>query len=96
MTGLWMSDTTNNEEAQFVTSTINMQLSLIISKEILPMEGKILKEVDKLLNGPQSIGRKNPLATWACLWTLILAYKTYMVYLHHCALATGKECHKNY
>jgi hypothetical protein len=51
----------------------------------MELEAEILTELDRPLYRPEGIGRRNPLATWVCLWLLLLAYKEQVgfVYYYH-------------
>lgn len=67
---------------KFVPSWVKMQLRQHIGKGIMELEVDILNELDCLIYGPQSIGRQNPLAIWACLWLLILTYRGHFSFIH--------------
>jgi hypothetical protein len=46
------------------------------------LEVDIFDDLDRLLYGPDGIGKSSPLATWVCLWNLVLAYKDQMAYIY--------------
>jgi hypothetical protein len=73
-------------ESRYVSSTISLQIDLIVSRRIIELEVEILSKIDKLAQGVGT-GGEDPLAVWMCLWLLILAYQEHMIYekafLHH-------------
>jgi hypothetical protein len=69
-------------EFEFTGRWINIQLKHHIGTGIVELEADILDDLDRLLYGPDGIGRRNPLATWVCLWTLLLAYKEQMAFIY--------------
>lgn len=70
----------NNAETRYVSSTVSLQIDLIVSRRIVELEVEILSKIDKLAQGVDCTGREDPLAIWMCLWLLILAYQEYMIY----------------
>lgn len=68
-----------NQDGDFVSDTIWLQLCLPICRAIKASETCVLAEVDKLIQSKTGIGRQNPLATWTALWGLLLTYKEHMV-----------------
>jgi hypothetical protein len=74
-----LSDTSH--QSQYVSSTMYYQLRLKVAQVLFRVEADILSKVDKIVHSKDGIGRQNPLATWACLWSLILSYKAHMVFL---------------
>ncbi len=70
-----------NSQIALVTSyASSLQLKSIIAKEIVQLELVVLSEFDRLIYGPNKVGREKPIAFWVCLWTLILSYKSYGIY----------------
>lgn len=65
------------------SSWITAQLRLRIGQKITGLEVEILTELDYLLFGTDGLGKRNPLASWVCLWILILAYREHMSHLWH-------------
>jgi hypothetical protein len=76
------SDRPEYINTKFVPSWINFQLRHRLCTAINDLEYQILKKMDQLLYGSQGIGRQNPLATWICLWILLLAYKDQMLFTY--------------
>lgn len=69
-------------ETKYVSSWMKIQLRYHIAKGIVALELEILNELDRLVYGYQGIGRRNPIVIWACLWTLILTYRTHLPFIH--------------
>ena len=59
---------------------MKLKLRHHIAKGIMDLE--TFDELDRLLYGSDGIGRRNPLATWVCLWILVLSYKEHMAFIH--------------
>jgi hypothetical protein len=64
------------------SSWMKLQLRYHTGKGIALLEAEILDELERLLYGSEGIGKKNPLATWICLWLLVLMYKDQMSFIH--------------
>jgi hypothetical protein len=69
----------------YTSYTVSVQIKWKIAKEIVLLEAEILSEIDKLVYSFDRTGRDKPLALWVCLWTLILCYKSHIVY-HRAAI----------
>jgi len=78
--GALMKDSLEDRDTTHLSVAMGTQLYLIISKAIFEVEASVLAEIDKLVYDSEGIGRRNPLALWVCLWTLILSYKDHMVF----------------
>jgi hypothetical protein len=72
----------DDEEGEFVGTWIKYQLKHRIASGIVELEVDIFDELDCRLYGNDGIGKRNPLATWVCLWILVLAYKEQMAVIH--------------
>jgi hypothetical protein len=71
-----------------VTShAMTLQFKWLISKQIIEPEAEILSEIDKLISTSDKIGRDKPIAFWVCLSTLLLSYKSHILY-HKAAVYT--------
>ena len=66
--------------SRFASSTISLQIDVIVTGAIAELEVEILSKIDKLTHGAKGIGRDDPIAIWACLWILILCYQEEMIY----------------
>ncbi|KAF8849451.1 hypothetical protein BDZ45DRAFT_680506 [Acephala macrosclerotiorum] len=77
-----LKDSAEATESEFVGTWIKAQLKHHIAIGIMELEAEIFDELDRLLYGPDGIGKRNPLATWVCLWTLVLAYKEQMAFIY--------------
>ena len=77
---MMMTASPGSGEGEYVSSVICQQLRLQVCRSVLRMEADVLSKVDKLIQSKDGIGRRNPLATWACLLLLTLCYKEYMAY----------------
>jgi len=86
-----MKSTLDDEEGDIVSTTIWLQIRLPIGKEIKVTEREVLTEIDKITQSKEGIGRQNPLATWAALWLLVLAYKEYMIFCKAWPQGSGKH-----
>jgi hypothetical protein len=69
-------------ESEFTGTWINSQLKHLTASGIVELEENIFDELDRLLYGHDGIGKRNPLATWVCLWILVLVYKEQMAFIH--------------
>jgi hypothetical protein len=78
----FIKSTPDDPESPIVPSWMNVQLRHHIGKGIVDLEAEIFDEFDRLLYGSEGIGRRNPLATWVCLWILVLSYKEQMAFIH--------------
>jgi hypothetical protein len=72
----------DDEKGEFVGTWIKSQLKQRIASGIVKLEANIFDELDRSLYGRDGIGKRNPLATWVCLWILVLAYKEQMAVIH--------------
>lgn len=72
----------DDEAGEFVGTWIKFQLKQRIASGIVELEENIFDEFDRLLYGHDGIGKRNPLATWVCLWILVLVYKEQMAFIH--------------
>jgi hypothetical protein len=70
-----------DSELGFVPSWIKLQLRCHIGKGIMALEAEILHELDRLIGGGNGRRRRQPVAIWACLWMLILAYRAHLAFL---------------
>jgi hypothetical protein len=68
---------------------MELQLRYHTGKGITLLEAEILDDLERLLYGAEGIGKKNPLATWVCLWLLVLIYKEQMSFIHFHYLPDG-------
>jgi hypothetical protein len=83
----------DNEEGDFVGTWIKSQLKHHTASGIVELEAYIFDELDRLLYGHDGIGKRNPLATWVCLWILVLVYKEQMAFIHfHYLYHTTRRC----
>jgi hypothetical protein len=69
-------------EGEFIGTWITSQLKHCTASGIVELEANIFEELDRLLYGHDGIGKRNPLATWVCLWILVLVYKEQMAFIH--------------
>jgi hypothetical protein len=69
-------------ESEFAGTWITSQLKHHTASGIVELEENIFEELDRLLYGHDGIGKRNPLATWVCLWILVLVYKEQMGFIH--------------
>lgn len=67
---------------EFVPSWIKLQLRHHIGQGITVLEAEILDELDRLIGSPEGLGRRQPIATWSCLWILILAYRSHFHFIY--------------
>ncbi|KAE9376545.1 hypothetical protein N431DRAFT_501388 [Stipitochalara longipes BDJ] len=81
------------KDSELVSNFIWLQIRLPICMAIRATETYVLAETDKLVEKKIGIGRENPLAAWAILWILILAYKELMIFRKGCCRDddTGSE-----
>lgn len=89
-----LKDSAEARESGFVGTWIMAQLKHHIATGIMELEADIFDELDRLLYGPDGIGKRNPIATWVCLWALLLTYKEQMafIYFRYCDdLARGLQ-----
>jgi hypothetical protein len=84
----YMNGTHDFDGLSLTSSWIGKQLKFHIGQEVMELEAEILTELDRILYGSDTIGKRNPLACWMCIWTLVLAYREHMAYLlqHHIQL----------
>jgi hypothetical protein len=66
--------------AMYTSYTVLVQVKWKIANEIVQLEAEILSEIDKLVYNFDKIGRDKPIALWVCLWTLIIGYKSHVIY----------------
>jgi hypothetical protein len=57
-----------------------IQFKWLISRQIVQPEAEILSEIDRLVSSSDKIGRDKPIAFWICLWTMLLSYKSHILY----------------
>lgn len=48
----------------------------------MALEAEVLGELDRLMTAPEGLGKRNPVATWVCLWGLILTYRAYISFIY--------------
>lgn len=70
---------------------MELQLRYHTGRGIALLEAEILDDLERLLYGSEGIGKKNPLATWVCLWLLVLIYKEQMSFIHFHYLNDGSR-----
>ncbi len=75
-----MKDRMDDDENQLVPRTIIWQLRSLISKEIVPLELRMLSDIEKLVHPSKTPKWTSPLGIWACLWTIILSYKELLIF----------------
>jgi hypothetical protein len=78
--------TLDDEIIAYSSLAIDYQVRSLVSKEIVRLEMEILSEIDNRVSSKEGIGRQHPIAFWVCLWTLILSYKDYRIWL--CLMAS--------
>lgn len=72
--------TPETDEGELASFTMTAQIRLLVCKELRSMETQVFSALDNLVYDQVNIGRENPLAVWACLWTLLFIYKDHMTY----------------
>jgi hypothetical protein len=80
-TGPVMKDLAGNGKIERASTATYLQLRLVAARAIIQLEAEVLANIDKFAFGSGTIGRRNPLAIWLCLWVLLLSYKDHMVYM---------------
>lgn len=78
--GCNMKFAADDSESTYISSWMNFQIRHLVGKGIMELEAEILDDLDRLLHS-EGPGRQNPLATWICLWVLVLVYKEQMAFL---------------
>ena len=76
-----MKDLAGNGKIELASTATYLQLRLVAARAIIQLEAEVLANIDKFAFGSETIGRRYPLATWLCLWVLLLSYKDHMVYM---------------
>lgn len=66
---------------KYVPSWIKLQLRHHMGKKIVALEAEILGQIDRLIGGPEGLGRRQPIAICVCLWILILAYRSHIDFI---------------
>lgn len=72
--------TPESDEGELASFTMTAQIRLLVCKELRSVETQVFSALDNLVYDQVNIGRENPLAVWACLWTLLFIYKDHMIY----------------
>ena len=72
--------TLDSSVSELVSTTMYAQLRLVVYEELIPLEAQIFVALERVVYGQNGIGKQNPIAVWACLWTLIFTYKEHMVF----------------
>ncbi|KAH6718828.1 hypothetical protein BKA61DRAFT_262953 [Leptodontidium sp. MPI-SDFR-AT-0119] len=75
-----MKSSMQSSEEEMLSSTILAQIRHLLVEELIPLEVQMFSALENLIYDKDGIGKQNPLATWACLWTLIFTYKEHMVF----------------
>ena len=70
-----------DSERKYAPSWVKLQLRHHIGNGVISLEAEILAELDRLIGSTKGIGRRQPIATWVCLWILILAYRTHLAFI---------------
>ena len=85
-----LKETMDSCGSGMVSRTMMLQLRCLVLKEMIHLEFMVLSEVEKLVFGPTTLGRANPLAMWVCLWTIIFSYKDVLLLKRAILLCPGK------
>ncbi|PVH78343.1 hypothetical protein DL98DRAFT_656220 [Cadophora sp. DSE1049] len=72
--------TPERTEGELASLTISAQIRFLVCEELRSVETQVCSALDRLVYDQVNIGRQNPLAVWACLWTLLFIYKNHMIY----------------
>lgn len=77
-----MKFTPNRPEILHASWQMTLQIRHLVGQAAVSLEAEILNDVDSLTSS-KGIGRQNPIAMWACLWSLLITYRELLMHIYY-------------